>query len=123
MSQPEAKLAKRVWQKTPTANLVRYVARGTYYARARVGGKFHRQSLKTTVLTVARLRLGDVVKEWRATSSRRRAVTDGVGGLGEALNLVRERRTNRNATDPRGSNQLLQPWPKPCRSSRVKSSP
>jgi len=35
------------WQKTPFANLIRYVPSGTYYARLRVKGKLIRKSLKT----------------------------------------------------------------------------
>ena len=37
------------WQKTPCANLVRYVPSGIYYARLRVKGKLIRKSLKTDV--------------------------------------------------------------------------
>src|SRR6266516_3029835 len=44
------------WQKTPYANLVRYAPSGKYFARIRVGGKLIRQSLKTKVLSVAKLK-------------------------------------------------------------------
>ncbi|HZL14026.1 MAG TPA: tyrosine-type recombinase/integrase [Verrucomicrobiae bacterium] len=50
--------SKNVWQKTPVSNLVRYVASGILFARIRVQGKLIRRSLKTKVLSVAKLRLG-----------------------------------------------------------------
>jgi integrase len=53
------------WQKTRHSNLVRYVASGTYFIRAKVNGKLIREGLKTDVETVARLRLGDRLKELR----------------------------------------------------------
>jgi hypothetical protein len=48
------------WQKTPVSNLVRYVASGILFARIRVQGKLIRRSLKTKVLSVAKLRLTDL---------------------------------------------------------------
>ena len=54
-----------VWQRTPHANLVRYQASGIYFARFRVKGKLFRRSLKTNVITVARLRLADLEKAER----------------------------------------------------------
>ncbi len=46
-----------IWTKTPFANLVRYKPSQKYFARIRVQGKLIRRSLKTTSLTVAKLRL------------------------------------------------------------------
>lgn len=51
------------WVKTPVANLVRYKSSGVYFARLRVRGKLFRQSLKTNVLSVAKLRLADLSKD------------------------------------------------------------
>ena len=45
------------WQKTQYSNLIRYVPSGTYYARLRVKGKLIRKSLKTDLISVAKLRL------------------------------------------------------------------
>src|SRR5437870_495572 len=42
-----------MWAKTPTANLVRYVPSGKYFARLRVAGKLIRKWLKTDRLGVA----------------------------------------------------------------------
>jgi hypothetical protein len=51
-----------VWQKTPFTNLIRYKPSQVYFARFRVKGKLIRRSLKTTVLSVAKLRLADLEK-------------------------------------------------------------
>jgi hypothetical protein len=48
------------WQKTSYSNLIRYAPSGKYFARIRVGGKLIRQSLKTNVLSVAKLRLSAI---------------------------------------------------------------
>ena len=53
------------WQKTQYSNLIRYVPSGTYFARLRVRGKLIRKSLKTDVLSVAKLRLADLEKNER----------------------------------------------------------
>ncbi len=52
------------WLKLPVANLLRHVSSGIYFARFRVGGKLIRKSLKTNVLSVAKLRLRDLTF-WR----------------------------------------------------------
>ena len=49
------------WVKAPVSNLVRYKPSGIYFARAKVGGKLIRQSLKTGVLSIAKLRLQDLL--------------------------------------------------------------
>src|SRR6185369_9844685 len=60
------KTAKKVdgqmWQKTPYAILIRYEPSKTYFARIRIGGKLIRRSLKTGVISVAKLRLRDLEK-------------------------------------------------------------
>src|ERR1700689_178821 len=47
----------KLWQKTSYANLIRYTPSGVYYCRIRVRGQLIRKSLKTDVLSVAKLRL------------------------------------------------------------------
>ena len=56
-SQPDGQ--KSLWQPTQHSNLIRFVPSGVGYLRARLNGKLHCQSLKTDVLSVARLRLDD----------------------------------------------------------------
>ena len=51
------RLAKDAVLKFNPLRLIRYVPSGTYFARLRVRGKLIRQSLKTDVLSVAKLRL------------------------------------------------------------------
>lgn len=43
-----------LWEKTSIQNMLRYVPSGTYYARFRAGGKIIRQSLDTSVFSVAK---------------------------------------------------------------------
>ncbi len=62
---PKAANSGGEWQKTQYSNLIRYVPSGTYYSRVRVVGKLIRKSLKTDVLTVAKLRLADLEKSER----------------------------------------------------------
>ena len=56
------------WVATSFTNLVRYTPSGTYFARIRVNGKLIKKSLKTQVLTVAKLRLSDFEKAERLKS-------------------------------------------------------
>jgi hypothetical protein len=53
------------WVKTPVANLLRYKPSGIYFARVRIRGKLFRQSLKTNLISPAKLRLADFVQEKR----------------------------------------------------------
>src|ERR1700730_12481511 len=43
------------WQSTPYANLICHKPSNTYVARIRINGKLIRRSLKTTVVSVAKL--------------------------------------------------------------------
>ena len=54
--------AAKLWQKTQFSNLIRYTPSETYFARLRVNGKLIRKTLKTDVLSVAKLRLADFEK-------------------------------------------------------------
>jgi iron-sulfur cluster repair protein YtfE (RIC family) len=58
----ETAKADKDWQKTPYSNLIRYIPSGSYYARLRVKGKLIRRSLKTSLISVAKLRLSDFEK-------------------------------------------------------------
>jgi integrase len=90
----DAKPAKsKLWQKSPYANLVRYVPSGVFFCRVRVRGALIRKSLKTDVLSVARLRLADEEKRLRQAADRKAALQRGSAELsfGDALELYRER--------------------------------
>jgi len=60
-------------QKTQYANLTRYVPSGVFFARIRVKGKLIRKSLKTDVLSVAKLRQGDLEKSERQPAANNEA--------------------------------------------------
>jgi integrase len=79
------------WANSPVANLVRYVPSGVYFARARVGGKLIRRSLKTDVLSVAQLRLSDLLKAERHGVESRASVSKGKMTFGDALAIYASR--------------------------------
>lgn len=85
-----------LWQKSPYANLVRYVPSGVFFCRIRVRGVLVRKSLKTDVLSVARLRLADEEKKHRQAADRKVALQRGSNRMtfGDALELYRERLKN-----------------------------
>ena len=79
------------WQKTPYANLIRYIPSGTYFARLRVKGKLIRRTLKTKTLSVAKLRLADLEKMERKRASVSVAVLQGKMTFGDALDAYQKR--------------------------------
>jgi integrase len=79
------------WQKTPIANLVRSTASGTYYARARIKGKLIWKSLKTDSLSVAKLRLGDFLKEENHRVEIVQAAARGKMTFGDAVDIYKRR--------------------------------
>ena len=65
MCSSDLKAATGLWAQTPTQNLVRNTSSGVYYARFRINGKLVWRSLGSDVLTTARLKLPDAIKEER----------------------------------------------------------
>lgn len=65
------------WEPTTVTNLLRYRPSGTYFARFKVVGKLYWKSLDTTVFSVAKQRLPDVLREHRTKLESKRAVTNG----------------------------------------------
>ncbi len=89
--------SESLWTKAPVANLVRYEPSGIYFARAKVRGKLVRKSLDTNILSVAKLRLADVVDaEHRAVAPSQTKIV-GKMTFGDALAIFRERQ--KHATD------------------------
>ncbi len=78
------------WVKTPVANLLRYKSSGTYFARVRIRGKLFRQSLNTDVMSVAKLRLGDFVKEKREEIGDDSTIQSGKMTVGDAVAIFRQ---------------------------------
>ena len=93
--------SESLWTKAPVANLVRYEPSGIYFARAKVRGKLVRKSLDTNILSVAKLRLADVVDaEHRAVAPSQTKIV-GKMTFGDALAIFRERQ--KHATDVKDS--------------------
>jgi integrase len=106
------------WLKTPYANLIRYKRSGKYFARLRVRGKLIRRSLKTTRISVAKLRLADLEKEERQKAEHQDAVTDGEMTFADALAVYRQRLNADSSLKPRSKTYreeriaaLLKSWP------------
>lgn len=83
---------KGPWQKTPYANLIRYVPSRTYFARIRIQGKLIVRSLKTDSIAVAKLRLADLEKDERQAAEHRDVVASGKMTFGDCLELYQKRR-------------------------------
>lgn len=88
------------WQKTQYANLIRYVPSGTYYARVRVAGKLIRRSLKTDVLTVAKLRLGDLKEREREAVESRDSASKGRMTFGGCVVIFKTQTENSRLLKP-----------------------
>jgi hypothetical protein len=107
-----------LWQKTPYANLVRYKPSKKYFARLRVNGKLIRRGLKTNVLSVAKLRLGDLEKAERQLAEHQIATVAGNLTFGGALTTYRQRLAGDASLKPRTRDYqeqrikaLLKSWP------------
>lgn len=109
---------ERFWCKTQYSNLIRYVPSGKYYARVRVKGKLIVKSLKTTRISVAKLRLSDLEKAERTTAENNDALTSGSMCFGQALAIFRQRVDGDPSLKPRTKAYygeriaaLLKSWP------------
>ena len=78
------------WAKSSVSNLVRYVPSGIYFARAKVGGKLIRRSLKADKLSVAQFRLNDLLKLEHGQLEARVAAGKGKMTFGEALGIYQK---------------------------------
>jgi integrase len=76
-----------VWESTSIQNLFRYCPSGTYFARFKVGGRPIRQSLETTVFSVAKQRLPDKIREYRSRHESSKAVAGGKMIVGDAVEV------------------------------------
>ena len=107
-----------VWQKTPYTNLIRYRPSQVYFARFRLKGKLIRRSLKTSSLSVAKLRLADLEKSEPQKVQTVAAVNSGKMTFGEALAVFQSRMQANPALKPRTKeycdyriSALLKSWP------------
>ena len=99
MKEPRAK--ESPWQRTQYANLIRYKPSKKYFARIRISGKLIRRSLKTSVLSVAKLRLGDLEKKERQLAEHQTAAADGRMSFGDALAIYEQRLKGDASLKPR----------------------
>ncbi len=106
------------WQKTTRANLVRYKSSKVYFARIRIKGKLIRRSLKTKLLSVAKMRLADLEREERQRAESQTAVAGGKMTFGHALAVYRKRLQGNVSLKPRSKAYreeriaaLLKSWP------------
>jgi integrase len=86
---------KKGWERTKVTNLVRNGQSGMYYARVKVGGKEKWKSLKTTVPSVAKLKLGDfekLVKAQAMVAGSEETIPKGrEATVGRFIDVLRER--------------------------------
>jgi integrase len=83
--------APKTWEKTKTQFLIRYVPKGTYYARFKTGGKLFRKALGTDVYTVAKLRLPDAIAEQRGLVEAAYDRSAGKLTFGDVVSAYRQR--------------------------------
>jgi hypothetical protein len=115
--QPEC-VTESMWQSTPYTNLIRYKPSRVYFARFRLKGKLIRRSLKTTTLSVAKLRLADMSKAEQQKVESVAAVASGKMTFGDALAVFQSRMQASPALKPRTKeycdyriSALLKSWP------------
>jgi integrase len=106
------------WQKTQYSNLIRYVPSGTYFARLRVRGKLIRKSLKTDVLTVAKLRLADLEKNEREAAESNESAFKGRMVFGDCVEIFKAQTTASTLLKPSAKNyrkeateSIIRTWP------------
>jgi integrase len=104
------------WESTNVVNLVKFRKTGIYYARARIKGQLFRQSLKTTAMSVAKLRLGDFIKEKRESmpsdfSLRKMTVGDAVKIFRERLDARQDIKENSKRYRRERLDALIKSWP------------
>src|ERR1039457_3570663 len=88
-----------LWTKAPVANLVRYEPSGIYFARAKVRGKLVRKSLETNVLSVAKLRLADVLDTEHKAVAPSQTKIIGKMTFADALAIFKERQKHATEID------------------------
>jgi integrase len=99
-------------------NLLRYRPSGKYFMRCRVAGRLHKKSLKTTVLSVAKMRLPDEIKKLRGQAESQTAVAIGKMTVVNAVDVYKQQLKHRADIKPRTKAyltevlcSLLNSWP------------
>jgi len=117
-ARPERAKTGKQWQSTQYSNLIRYVPSGTFFARLRIGGNLIRRSLKTDILTVAKLRLADLEKNERGFAASRQTASKGRMTFGDCLAIFKTHTETSCLLKPSGKryraeviNSILKSWP------------
>jgi len=84
------KESKSDWESTGTQNLIRYRPSGTYFARFKIARKPFRKSLKTQNLTTAKLRLPDLLRQYRSKIEAGRVLRNGKMTFIQAMQVYLE---------------------------------
>ena len=90
-----------LWESTAVQNLFRYGPSGTYFARFKVGGKPIRQSLETSVFSVAKQRLPDKIREYRSRHESIKAFASGKMTVGDAAEVYLQKINGKISLKPR----------------------
>ncbi len=118
VARPSKAKPDKVWQPTQYSNLIRFVSSGTFFARLRVGGNLIRKSLRTDVLSVAKLRLADLEKNERGFVETRKTASKGRMTFGDCLAIFKTQTESTHLLKPAGKryhaeviNSILKSWP------------
>jgi integrase len=108
----------KLWQPTQYANLIRYIPSGIFFARLRVSGKLIRKSLKTEIISVAKLRLADVEKNERESAASRTAGNNGRMTFGDCAAFYKSQTETSSLLKPTAKQyrneslaSILKTWP------------
>jgi hypothetical protein len=111
--------SRKTFEKSPVANLYRYVPTGVYYAMPRIKGKLKSKCLNSDKLSVAKLRLGDYLKEEHQKAESLDNTVRGKMTFGDAAALFKTRLEADKELKPRSKeyrlerlSALLRSWPK-----------
>lgn len=109
----------KAFEKSPVANLYRYVPTGMYYAKPRIKGKLKSKSLKTDKFSVAKLRLADFLKEEYQKAESLDNTVRGKMTFGDAAGVFKTRLEADKELKPRSKEYrlerlgaLFRSWPK-----------
>ena len=87
---------KTKWERTQVQGLLRNGSSGIYYGRWKLGGKQKWKSLKTSVFSVAKLRLIDEAAKVERLRGAGKAVTSGEATMGELIDSYKEQTNARS---------------------------
>jgi integrase len=109
---------KTHWERTSVQNLLRHGTNGRYYGRWTVGGKQKWVGLKTTVFTVAKLKLNDESRKIEKLRGSKAALGTAKGTVGDLMAVYEERVKGNEDLKPNskkarlsGVTKLRRTWP------------